>query len=106
MTLQEKRKRRHSIVSTCAIHVTKRMLARANHPKEEDAEAMYEIIKEFDGKKNLKAMDLIKAMIEKHGEESCDKKLGKKAIRILLMAADALTPTSVVLNPDYQELTD
>jgi len=48
------------------------------------AEAMYEMIKEYHGKRNLKAMDLTKAMIEKFGEEECDKKLCKKAIRQLI----------------------
>jgi hypothetical protein len=48
------------------------------------AEAMYEMVKEYHGKRNLKAMDLTKAMIEKFGEEECDKKLCKKAIRQLI----------------------
>jgi hypothetical protein len=48
------------------------------------AEAMYELIKSTFGKKNLKAMDLTKAMIEQFGEESCDKSLCKQAIRQLI----------------------
>ena len=48
------------------------------------AENMYQMVKEYHGKKNLKALDLIKAMIEKFGEESCDKKLCKQAIRQLI----------------------
>jgi hypothetical protein len=48
------------------------------------AEAMYEMVKEYHGKKNLKAMDLTKAMIEKFGEDSCDKNLCKQAIRMLI----------------------
>ena len=48
------------------------------------AEAMYEMVKEYHGKRNLKAMDLTKAMKEKFGEEECDKKLCKAAIRKLI----------------------
>lgn len=51
---------------------------------EQVAEAMLELIKSTYGKKNLKAMDLTKAMIEKFGEESCDKLLCKQAIRQLI----------------------
>ena len=36
------------------------------------ANAMFELVKSTHGKKNLKAMDLTKAMIEKFGE-GCDK---------------------------------
>lgn len=50
----------------------------------EVAEAMYEMVKEYHGKKNLKALDLRKAMIEKFGEDQCDKKLCKSAIRELI----------------------
>jgi hypothetical protein len=48
------------------------------------AEAMYDLVKEYHGKKNLKAMDLTKAMIEKFGQDSCDKTLCKQAIRVLI----------------------
>jgi hypothetical protein len=48
------------------------------------ADAMFELVKEYHGKKNLKALDLIKAMIKKFGEDECDKKLCKKAIRTLM----------------------
>ena len=51
---------------------------------EQVAEAMYAMVKEYHGKKNLKAMDLTKAMVEKFGEEACDKQLCKQAIRILI----------------------
>ncbi len=51
---------------------------------EEVAEAMYQLVKETHGKKNLKAMDLTKAMIQKFGEDNCDKKLCKQAIRQLI----------------------
>jgi len=50
---------------------------------EEVADAMYEMVKEYQGKKKFKAGDLTKAMIEKFGE-GCDKKLCKAAIRVLM----------------------
>jgi hypothetical protein len=52
--------------------------------KEEVAEAMYEIVKEYQGKKKFKAGDLTKAMIQKYGEADVDKKLCKAAIRTLM----------------------
>ena len=51
---------------------------------EQLAEAMFEMIKSTHGKKNLKAMDLIKAMIQEYGEDAVDKKMGKLAIRQLI----------------------
>jgi hypothetical protein len=51
---------------------------------DEVATAMLELVKETHGKKNLKAMDLTKAMIEKFGEDACDKALCKQAIRQLI----------------------
>lgn len=48
------------------------------------ADAMFVMVKEYHGKRNLKAMDLTKAMIEEFGEEECDKKFCKKAIRQLI----------------------
>ena len=51
---------------------------------EEVANAMYELVKSTHGKKNLKPMDLIKAMIEQYGDDACDKKLCKQAIRQLI----------------------
>jgi len=45
---------------------------------------MLEMVTQYHGKKNLKAMDLTKAMIEKFGSESCDKQLCKQAIRELI----------------------
>jgi hypothetical protein len=51
---------------------------------EQLAEAMYEMIKSTHGKKNLKAMDLIKAMIQEYGEDAVDKKMGKAAVRQLI----------------------
>jgi hypothetical protein len=50
---------------------------------EQVAEEMFNLVKETYGKKSLKAMDLIKAMIEKFGE-GCDKDLCKQAIRQLM----------------------
>jgi hypothetical protein len=47
------------------------------------ADAMYEMVKEYDGKKKFKPGDLIKAMIEKFGDE-IDKKFCKLAIRELM----------------------
>lgn len=48
------------------------------------AEDMYKMVEECAGKKNLKAGDLTKAMIAKYGEDACDKKSCKMAIRILM----------------------
>ena len=48
------------------------------------AEAMYNLVKECHGKRNLKAIDLTKAMMEKFGADSCDKQLCKDAIRQLI----------------------
>jgi hypothetical protein len=47
------------------------------------ANAMYELVKSVKGKKNLKPMDVTKAMIEQFGE-GCDKKKCKLAIRQLV----------------------
>jgi len=51
---------------------------------EEVANAMFDLVKVTHGKKNLKAMDLTKAMIEKFGGDAVDKKLCKQAIRQLI----------------------
>jgi hypothetical protein len=51
---------------------------------DEIANAMFELVKRTHGKKNLKPMDLTKAMIEEFGEEACDKKACKLAIRQLI----------------------
>lgn len=50
---------------------------------EEIADAMYEMVKEYQGKKQLKPGDLIKAMIRKFGDD-VDKKQCKLAIRKLM----------------------
>lgn len=46
---------------------------------------MYRLVEESAGKKNLKAGDLTKAMIAKHGE-ACTKDDCKQAIRLLIDA--------------------
>jgi len=48
------------------------------------AEEMYKLVAEYMGKKNLKAGDLTKAMIEKFGAENCTKDDCKQAIRQLI----------------------
>ncbi len=68
------------------------------------ADAMYAMLKDYAGKKNLKATDLTKAMVEKFGDE-CDKQICKDAIR-LLMESEKTTysyvgGSYVVLNPAY-----
>jgi hypothetical protein len=50
---------------------------------DEVAEAMFKLVEEAQGLKKLKAMDLIKAMIQLYGDE-VDKKLCKKAIKELI----------------------
>lgn len=51
---------------------------------EQVADAMFEMVKEYAGRKKFKAGDLTKAMIEKFGEAECTKDLCKAAIRILM----------------------
>ncbi len=48
------------------------------------AQDMFNLVAECAGKKNLKAGDLTKAMIAKHGESACTKDDCKQAIRILI----------------------
>lgn len=48
------------------------------------ADAMYDMVREYQGKKKLKAGDLTKAMVEKFGSDECDKQLCKAAIRELM----------------------
>jgi hypothetical protein len=68
------------------------------------ADAMYAMLKEYAGKRNLKAMDLTKAMIEKFGDEACDKKSCKKSIRILIDSGKCtysyVGGSYIVLSPD------
>src|SRR5664279_2700674 len=61
---------------------------------EEVAEAMYQMVAATYGKKNLKPMDLTKAMIEKFGPDRCDKAICKLALRVLIDPAGAFTATS------------
>jgi hypothetical protein len=56
----------------------------AKVPVETLAEEMFQMVAEYAGKKNLKAGDLTKAMIAKHGEEACTKDDCKQAIRLLM----------------------
>jgi hypothetical protein len=49
--------------------------------KETITEAMYTMVKESEGKKKFKPMDLTKAMMEQYG---CDKKLCKSALKDLI----------------------
>ncbi len=51
---------------------------------EEVADAMFEMVQEYAGRKKFKASDLTKAMIQKYGDGECDKKLCKAAIRTLM----------------------
>ena len=44
---------------------------------------MYDLVKECHGKRQLKPLDLSKAMLEKFGA-ACDKTMCKEAIRILV----------------------
>jgi len=48
------------------------------------AEEMYKMVAEYQGKRNLKAGDLTKAMIEKFGADNCSKDECKQAIRQLI----------------------
>jgi len=73
---------------------------------EDVAEAMFAMVKEYHGKKNLKALDLTKAMIEKYGEDDCDKRLCKKAIRELIDSGKCIYSyvggSYIVLSPDHE----
>jgi len=51
---------------------------------EQLADEMVALVEECTGKRKLKAGDLTKAMIAKHGETACDKEVCKKAIRLLI----------------------
>ena len=48
------------------------------------ANAMFELVKSTHGKKNMKPMDVTKAMIDEYGEDAVDKKMCKKALRQLI----------------------
>ena len=51
---------------------------------EEIADAMLKMVAEAQGIKQLKPMDLVKAMRQLYGEEGVDKKMCKEAIKILI----------------------
>jgi hypothetical protein len=57
--------------------------------KETVTEAMYDLVKEYSGKKKLKPMDLIKEMRSKFGD-ACDKKLCKDALKDLIASGRAV----------------
>ena len=48
------------------------------------ADSMFELVKSTYGKKNLKPMDVTKAMIDEFGEDNVDKRMCKQALRILI----------------------
>ena len=48
------------------------------------ADSMFELVKSTHGKKNMKPMDVSKAMIDEYGEDAVDKKMCKKALRQLI----------------------
>ena len=48
------------------------------------AEEMLQLVSECAGKKNLKAGDLTREMIARHGDTACGKDECKKAIRLLI----------------------
>ena len=56
----------------------------AKIPAETLADEMYKMISDYAGKKNLKAGDLTKEMIARHGEANCGKDDCKQAIRLLI----------------------
>lgn len=51
---------------------------------EQIADAMYEMVAEYQGKKKLKASDLTKAMVQKFGEDQVNRKACKLALRQLM----------------------
>jgi hypothetical protein len=53
-------------------------------PTETLADEMYKMISDYAGKKNLKAGDLTKEMIARHGDTNCSKDDCKQAIRLLI----------------------
>jgi hypothetical protein len=56
----------------------------AEIPAEALAEEMYQMVVEYAGKRNLKAGDLTKEMIARHGGDNCTKDDCKHAIRLLI----------------------
>jgi hypothetical protein len=69
------------------------------------ADAMYELVKSTKGRKNLKPMDLTKAMLDKFGD-ACSKKTCKMAIRQLIDSGRCIysyAGGSYVTLPDDEE---
>jgi len=52
--------------------------------QDELCDAIVELVTSTHGKKNLKPMDVTKDMIARFGEDNCDKKAVKKALRQLV----------------------
>ena len=48
------------------------------------ADAMFELVQSTHGKKDLKPMDVTKAMIDQFGDDNVDKRMCKKALRVLI----------------------
>ena len=51
---------------------------------DELCDAMFELVKSTHGKRDLKPMDVTKAMIDEFGEDDVDKRMCKKALRSLI----------------------
>ena len=72
---------------------------------EDVASAMYGMVEEYHGKKNLKATDLTKAMKQKY--EDVDKDMCKKAIRSLIDSGRCtysyVGGSYIVLNPEHKK---
>ena len=51
---------------------------------QELSDAMYELVKEYSGKRKFKAQDLVKEVIVKYGEDKVSKADGKEALRLLI----------------------
>ncbi len=51
---------------------------------EQVADAMFQMVKEAQGQKKLKPMDLTKAMVQLYAAEGVDKEMCKGAIKILV----------------------
>jgi hypothetical protein len=68
------------------------------------AEAMYALIRECHGKRNLKPLDLTHAMTERFGPDLCTKDVGKLAIRQLIESGRCIYAyqggSYIVLSPD------
>ena len=51
---------------------------------DEIADAMFVMVKDAQGLKKLKPMDLVKAMVQLYGAEGVDKKMCKEAIKVII----------------------